>query len=188
MGATVSVSTTVSPGQTYYFKVLSAGGYGPIGGYGLLVNMGSQTQSPIAPPDTVVAQQPDQGGGSVNNGISVPGLVNAGNNTSAPTVPVYTTIGSLHGWALVFAGATAASTSPASQPVIVPPVSAPPQSPISPIATTPAPGLSPLTASTVPTTKHHVKWNQYPNVSRFAVGHRTVQVKDHAKPKLHHKV
>ena len=52
--------TSVSTGQGYYIKVLAAGGYGPIGGYGLLVNFGSQTQSPIPPPNTVVAQQPDQ--------------------------------------------------------------------------------------------------------------------------------
>ena len=64
MGATVSVSTSVQAGQGYYFKVLAAGGPGAIGGYGLLVNFGSQPQSPIPPPNTVVAQQPDQGGGT----------------------------------------------------------------------------------------------------------------------------
>ena len=62
-GATVSVSTSVVAGQSYYFKVLAASSAGGIGGYGLLVNFGSQTQSPIPPPNTVVASQPDQGGG-----------------------------------------------------------------------------------------------------------------------------
>ena len=73
MGATVSVSTSVSANQGYYIKVLAAGGYGAIGGYGLLLNFGSQTQAPIPPPNTVVAQQPDRSGGSLNNGISIAG-------------------------------------------------------------------------------------------------------------------
>ena len=61
-GATISVTTSVAAGQGYYIKVLAAGGRG-VGGYGLLVNFGSQTQSPIPPPNTVVASQPNQGGG-----------------------------------------------------------------------------------------------------------------------------
>ncbi|MGO9466390.1 MAG: hypothetical protein ACLQVF_19795, partial [Isosphaeraceae bacterium] len=52
-----------------YFKVLQAGGPGPIGGYGLLVNFGNQYQAPIQPPNTVVPQQPDQGGGVTNNAL-----------------------------------------------------------------------------------------------------------------------
>jgi hypothetical protein len=105
MGATVSVSTAVTAGQGYYIKVLAAGGFGPIGGYGLLVNMGSQSQSPIPPPNTVVAQQPDQGGGSLGNAISP---------TTNPTDPVgglsggalrpsFVRIGDLTGWAVTFA-------------------------------------------------------------------------------------
>jgi hypothetical protein len=187
MGATVGVGTTVSAGQIYYIKVLAAGGYGPIGGYGLLVNMGSQTQAPIPPPNTVVAQQPDQGGGSLNNGISVTGPVNPDNNAGVPANAIYTTIGSLHGWALNFADATGASTSPSSQPVIAAPISAPAQNPVSPIVATPPIGPSPLNVSTVTTTKHHVKSNQYPKVSPFLLGRRAVQVKDHARPKAHGK-
>ena len=38
LAATATVSTKVEPGQEYYIKVLAAGGPGPIGGYGLLVN------------------------------------------------------------------------------------------------------------------------------------------------------
>ena len=73
MGATVSVSTSVAANQGYYIKVLAAPATAPIGGYGLLVNVGSQSQAPIPPPNTVVAQQPDQGGGSLTNGISTAG-------------------------------------------------------------------------------------------------------------------
>ena len=38
LAATATVSTKVEAGQEYYIKVLAAGGPGPIGGYGLLVN------------------------------------------------------------------------------------------------------------------------------------------------------
>jgi Matrixin len=67
LGATIGLSTSVVAGQSYYLKVLAAGGAGSIGGYGLLVNFGSQSQSPIPPPNTVVASEPNQGGGTVNN-------------------------------------------------------------------------------------------------------------------------
>src|SRR5262249_42856559 len=68
LGATISVTMSgVQAGQGYYYKVLAAGGPGPVGGYGLLVNFGSQSQPPIPPPNTVVAEQPDQGGGTISN-------------------------------------------------------------------------------------------------------------------------
>ena len=51
----------MTAGQKYYIKVTSTGSYGRVGAYGLEVNFGSQSQSPIQPPNTVVAQQPDQG-------------------------------------------------------------------------------------------------------------------------------
>ena len=86
MGATITVSLSVQPGQGYYFKVLAAGGPGAIGGYGLLVNFGSQSQPPIPPPNTVVAQQPDKGGGT------------AATSTSASTGYSWNTIGTLSGW------------------------------------------------------------------------------------------
>jgi len=70
-GATISLSTSVTAGQSYLFKVLAAGNAGPIGGYGLLVNFGSQTQSPIQPPNTVVPSAPDQGGGTVPNDMMI---------------------------------------------------------------------------------------------------------------------
>jgi hypothetical protein len=66
-GATISVTANVQSGEGLYFKVLAASGPGPIGGYGLLVNFGSRSQAPIQPPNTVVAQQPDQDGGATSN-------------------------------------------------------------------------------------------------------------------------
>ena len=94
MSATVSVSTSAQAGQGYYIKVLSAGGPGAIGSYGLLVNFASGPQAAIAPPKTMVAQQPDGAGGTSND--------------NAPTSPdnllsilddVFVTIGNLSGWA-----------------------------------------------------------------------------------------
>ena len=64
-GATVSYSLAgVQAGQTYLIRALGNAPGESIGGFGLEVNFGSATQPPIAPPNTVVAQQPDQGGGS----------------------------------------------------------------------------------------------------------------------------
>ncbi len=64
-GDTASLTVNVSQGQTYYFRAgASTGGAGAIGAYGLQVNFGSQAQAPIAPPNTVVPEQPNQGGGS----------------------------------------------------------------------------------------------------------------------------
>ena len=102
MGATISVSTSVEAGQGYYFKVLAAGGPGPIGGYGLLVNFGSQSQPPIPPPNTVVSQQPDQGGGVLHILAGVPGA-----NGSGPIPGQFVSIGWLAGWTEGLAGAPA---------------------------------------------------------------------------------
>ncbi len=65
-GGTVTVTVNgVSPGQGFYFRVNAASGASAsTGNYGLLVNFGSQAIAPIAPPNTTVAGQPDQGGGS----------------------------------------------------------------------------------------------------------------------------
>lgn len=66
-GATVSFTLTgVQPGQSYYVRANGMAGGATIGGYGLEVNFGNQSQAAIAPPNTVVLQQPDQGGGSQN--------------------------------------------------------------------------------------------------------------------------
>jgi hypothetical protein len=65
-GDTVSVTLSVTSGQKYYIKVIAAGS-GTVGTYGLLLNLGSDSQSPIAPPDTVVPQEPNGSGGSIEN-------------------------------------------------------------------------------------------------------------------------
>jgi hypothetical protein len=83
-GATISLSKGVASGQGYYVKVTDAGGAAPVGNYGLLLNFGSQVQSPIAPPNTVVAQQPDQSGGTEND--------------NAPAWGVQSTVGSISTW------------------------------------------------------------------------------------------
>ena len=56
-GSSYRTRRHVQTGQGYYIKVLSAGGPGPIGGYGLLVNFTSNPQPAIAPPNTTVPQQ-----------------------------------------------------------------------------------------------------------------------------------
>src|SRR5262249_18366603 len=98
-GATITVTiANVQAGQKYYYKVLAAGGPGPIGGYGLLVNFGSQSQPPIPPPNTVVGQQPDLGGGTMNSPSPVGGSdgppVN-GNRGFSSQAGTWTTIGNL---------------------------------------------------------------------------------------------
>ena len=101
-GATISTTASVTAGQSYYIKVLAAGGPGPIGAYGLLVNFGSQSQSPIPPPNTVVASQPDQGGGLVNDASPVNGQTNQGitwwnNGRTDAGMPAFSN-GTLSGW------------------------------------------------------------------------------------------
>jgi hypothetical protein len=133
-GATISVSSSVTAGQAYYIRVTAAGGPGAIGGYGLLVNFGSQSQPPIQPPNTVVAQQPDPGGGSINSAITGP--VNPSNGSSNSSgAAVRTMIGSLADWAVVYAVSLPGVAIPPTQ--VVPPSTAAPISP--------APGKSPIT-------------------------------------------
>lgn len=67
-GNTASLTVTgVTAGQTYYVRAM-AGNSGPggNGAYGIQLNFTGGTMDPIAPPDTTVAEQPDQGGGSRN--------------------------------------------------------------------------------------------------------------------------
>jgi Matrixin len=115
-GATISLSTSVTSGQGYYVKVSDAGGPGPIGGFGLLINFGSQAQAPIQPPNTVVLQQPDRGGGTLNSTV-----VGGGNGgTNGPTdgsgsgQPSYLTIGTLAGWAELMAASPLTPSAPGS--------------------------------------------------------------------------
>ena len=67
---------------------------GGIGGYGLLVNFGSQTQSPIPPPNTVVPSQPSEAGGTSND--------NAPSGGSGPLQGILTTIGDLTDWVVQY--------------------------------------------------------------------------------------
>jgi hypothetical protein len=71
-GATVSVTYNVSPGQVYYVRTSAANsGPGSNGAYGLEINLGSAPVTPIPPPNTAVAAQPDQGGGNINEAAGV---------------------------------------------------------------------------------------------------------------------
>jgi hypothetical protein len=68
---------------------------GWIGGYGLLVNFANQSQPPIQPSNTVVAQQPDKGGGVINNAV----IAGRTANLDAPSL---LSVGSLQVWAESF--------------------------------------------------------------------------------------
>ena len=92
-GDTITVSVSgVQPGQSYYVRTGGTAGGNMVGGYGLELNFGSQYQPPIPPPNTVVLQQPDQGGGSLNlnqglgpwptSALGKSGLVRIGNFTA----------------------------------------------------------------------------------------------------------
>jgi hypothetical protein len=71
-GDTVSVSIPgVQAGQGYYIRAAGNTAGTVFGGFGLEVNFGSQRQPPIQPPNTVVLQQPDQGGGGIYKDVSV---------------------------------------------------------------------------------------------------------------------
>jgi len=63
-GATIAATiTNVTPNTTYYIKVLpSTVGANGTGAYDLTLNMGTQPIAMLAPPDTTVYAQPDQGG------------------------------------------------------------------------------------------------------------------------------
>src|SRR5262249_3151919 len=65
-GGTATITYSgVTTGQTYYIRCSTASStIGNAGGYALLVNLGSGTLTPAAPPNTVVLNQLDQGGGS----------------------------------------------------------------------------------------------------------------------------
>jgi hypothetical protein len=74
-GATVT--TTILPvvaGQGFYIKAMAANA-GTNGAYALQVNFSLAGLPPLSPPNTVVAQQPDQGGGSINLSVTTPQVV-----------------------------------------------------------------------------------------------------------------
>ncbi len=62
-GGTASVTINgVTAGQQYYYAVHTNGGSASAGAFGLLVNFGWETQSPIPPPYSVVTAKQSQGG------------------------------------------------------------------------------------------------------------------------------
>ncbi|HMF37506.1 MAG TPA: matrixin family metalloprotease [Isosphaeraceae bacterium] len=73
LGDTVTVAIKkVSPGQVYDIRCQgSTTGDSGFGSYGLQVNFGSLTQTPIPPPNTFVKQAPDQGGGTLSQSSEV---------------------------------------------------------------------------------------------------------------------
>src|SRR5271166_5120928 len=77
-GATVSVTIPVQANQIYLIQVNGNAAGSPTGGFGLELNFGSQSQLPIAPPNTVVPE-PNQGGGSQTAQV---GLLAIGNPTA----------------------------------------------------------------------------------------------------------
>jgi Matrixin len=73
LGDTVTVAIkNVSSGQVYDIRCQgSTTGNSGFGAYGLQLNFGSRTQPPIPPPNTTVAQAPDQGGGTLNQSSEI---------------------------------------------------------------------------------------------------------------------
>jgi predicted Zn-dependent protease len=71
-GATVSASIgNVTPGTGFFLRVIPNSGNSPTGAYALLVNFGTTTMSPAAPPDTTVVGQYATGG--ITQSQTVPG-------------------------------------------------------------------------------------------------------------------
>ena len=94
-GALIDASiSNATPNTVYYIRVLgSNGGSTGTGAYGMTVNMGSSAIGLISPPNTTVADQPDQGSGSVyehiggantakNTPVDVPDKIKLGNITA----------------------------------------------------------------------------------------------------------
>jgi hypothetical protein len=179
LGATISVTASVACGQGYYFKVLAAGGPGSIGGYGLLVNFGSHTQPPIQPPNTVVAQQPDRGGGTVNSMTVVGPLDPNGSRTTAAS-PVRVTIGNLSGWAKSY---TENAPPPATSYNPVPSIVAPAQTSAAGLGLALLAGTVPVASlpATAPSPRKTVHRPRHVNLApRHLRKHTVAHVKLHA--------
>ena len=76
----------VTPGKSYYIRCQAASNDpSGVGAYALLTSFGGPGLTPMAPPNTVVAQQPDKGGGGLGLGTSgLPtGAFSAGQTLSA---------------------------------------------------------------------------------------------------------
>ncbi len=184
-GATISVATGVQYNQGYYIKVSAAGGPGPIGSYGLSVRFANQPAAAIAPPNTVVASQPDQGGGSILNGVIV-GPTDPGNGSAGVEPHAYITVGNLTAWGESYFASPPATT-PASGPAapLTNPIVITPTSPLQPsssvgatiVPTSAAPAPKRVRGPLALVHKKHVK---------HAVNDRNPRVDHHIKMKHHH--
>ncbi len=125
-GATVSYSVSgVQAGQTYLIRAFGNSAGDSTGGFGLEVNFGSASQAPIPPPNTLVLQHPDQGGG-VSDAImqvsTAPQTITIGNlsgpgdvySMNAPTSPSANTLAVQSS----SAGATQVGTTDAVTPLV----------------------------------------------------------------------
>jgi hypothetical protein len=97
-GDTVSFSIGgVVPGQGYYIRASNNGGSSS-GGFGLELNFGSMPQPPIPPPNTVVPQQPDRGGGGISSPIQLPPQASDTATTAINQAHGLITLGTLTDW------------------------------------------------------------------------------------------
>jgi hypothetical protein len=93
-GDTVTVTiNNVSPGQVYDIKCKGATtGDSGFGAYGLQVNFGSQTQNPVTAPNTTMAEQADQGGGTMaesSDGSDTGDGTPQNDSSAIPGIPTY---------------------------------------------------------------------------------------------------
>jgi hypothetical protein len=92
-GDTVTVTiSNVSPGQVYDIKCKGATtGDSGFGAYGLQVNFSSETQPPVTAPNTTMAEQADQGGGTMaeSSDSSASGDGTLQDSSAIPGVPTY---------------------------------------------------------------------------------------------------
>ena len=182
MGATVSVSTSVAAGQGYYIKVLAAGRLRRRSAATACSSTPARSRSRRSRRRTLSSpQQPDQGGGSLNNGVSIVGPTVPGGNSGQVPLPVFTTIGGLSGWAEVYSAPVPAAPVVPVQPS-VPPAAPSPLTVIPPASIT---VLDPPAAPTVatPTTHAHHPRGASLKLLRWAAAHRVKHVKEPIKIK-----
>jgi hypothetical protein len=190
LGATISLTTGVQSGQGYYIKVLAAGGAGPIGSYGLLVNFGTQPQAPIPPPNTLVLAQPNAGAGIMYDAVITPSASAVGSSVTNLPAPVFTVLGNLTVWSESYTVAPSAVGAPAAP---ANPTTNPTTSAMSPGqqtglvvstftgTTAIAPAASP-TPKSVPSPLKVVHGRHH----RHAAGDRVKSFDEHIKLKHHH--
>jgi hypothetical protein len=138
-GATLPVTLSVAAGQKYYIKVFSSGSYGRVGSYGLEVNFGTQSQSPIAPPNTQVVGGAD-GPVVVNTNAMTAGLPSSDVtliNTGGYTGLGYVDLASAGGVTPVAVTPPTATSATSTSPGIEGPIAALPGPSSTPTTTSP---------------------------------------------------